>query len=281
MGEAAVMRLIPAHPNLLPLKDLVRDENCALLFTPFATGGDLLRFMQDRGCAPLPTDDVRSIFRQVVAGVGHMHSSGFVHRDLKCENVLLTGPNRRTVQLADFGFASAYQIGRKSLSEPWGSLHYSSPEICNQVSYEGPEVDVWSIGVVLYALCIGRLPFGGGTEEETAERIRQGIFTVPAWLPAELTGLIRGMLTVDVAKRFTLAQVAAHPWLAPLPPPPPPAAAAAAAPRISHRHASQAAVRLAEEPEVARRNSSPSLALPARLAQASKRVLHIFRGDKA
>lgn len=212
--EAEIMESIPSHCNLLPLLSFKSKSTYSLLVLPLATGGDSLKYMQSRGCTPLPEADARSLFIQLVNGVEHMHKSGFVHRDIKCENILLTGPRRRTVQLADFGFATSYRAGEQSLNEAWGSVHYSSPEIIAERSYEGPEIDVWSMGVVLYAWVTGRLPFGGNTDSELRTRICNGFFSLPTTLSPEITNLINGMLTVDRSKRFSIDEIRQHRWFA-------------------------------------------------------------------
>lgn len=169
-----------------------------------------------RNCVPLPEDDARLLFSQLAAAVDHLHRCGFIHRDIKCENVLLSGLRNRTVLLADFGFATRYVKGERSLVDPWGSLHYSSPEICARVPYEGPEVDVWSLGVVLFAWTTGRLPFAGDTEGEMQQRIRAGSYLIPAALSDDLTALISGMMNVDRSTRLSLLEIRRHPGL-PLP----------------------------------------------------------------
>ena len=211
--EAAVMALIPPHPNVLSAVDFQSEATHTVLAMPLATGGDTLKFMMERNCTPLAESEVRGLFSQLLDAVEHIHRNGIVHRDIKCENLLLTGARRRHLLLADFGFAAHFKPSQK-LSESLGSLHYSAPEIVNQVAYDGTAVDVWSMGVVLFAWATGRLPFGGATEAETEARIRAGVFAVPHSLSPELAALIHGMLTVDPAKRLTVADIRNSPWMA-------------------------------------------------------------------
>ena len=167
------MALIPAHPNVLSLVDFVSEPNYNLLATELATGGDTLELMHKRHCEPLAESEVRVLFLQLVNAVEHLHRHGVVHRDIKCENLLLTGARRRHLVLADFGFATQYEASQQ-LTDHLGSLHYCAPEICSQVPYHGPAVDVWAMGVVLFAWATGYLPFGGATEEELEARICSG-----------------------------------------------------------------------------------------------------------
>ena len=131
--EAETMASIQPHPNILRLVSFEKlGQEATLLATPLATGGDSLKLMQQRNLAPLPETDARGLFSQLMSGIKYLHDTGIVHRDIKCENLLLTGAQRRSLVIADFGFAAKWKKGEKSLSEPWGSLHYSSPEICTQ-----------------------------------------------------------------------------------------------------------------------------------------------------
>lgn len=157
--------------------------------------------------------DARIMFTQLIDAIDHLHKNNFVHRDVKCENILLTGMQHRTVLLADFGFATAYQPGVKSLNDSIGSLHYSSPEVLLARNYEGPEIDIWSMGVVLYAWCSGRLPFGGATNDEIIARAVTGSFTLPSSFSEQLSDLIKAMLDVDQARRISMNGIRAHQWV--------------------------------------------------------------------
>lgn len=185
--EAAVMRLLPPHPNVLRLyscNDI--DENTTVMLLQYATGQDTLKMMQERNLHPLSESHARQLFRQLISALECIHAAGVVHRDVKCENLLLTGADRRTLLLGDFGFATTWAKG-KLIEEFLGSLHYSAPEICARVPYEGPEVDVWSAGVVLHAWATGRLPFGGQSSRTLRLRIVSADFPPPANCSLKLT----------------------------------------------------------------------------------------------
>lgn len=229
--EAAMMSIAPPHPNVLRLVDFQTETVYALLATPLATGGDTLKFMLNRRSVPLSEMEARGLFAQLVDGVDHLHRHGVVHRDIKCENLLLTGPRRRQLIIADFGFATRYKHGQL-LTDIMGSLHYSAPEICKSVPYDGAAVDIWAMGVVLLAWCTGRLPFGGATEAEIQARICAGSYNVPGGCSRELAALVKGMLTVNAAKRFTMGDIRKSAWM-----------------RMD-AHASQAQARSSSEPTV-------------------------------
>lgn len=208
--EVNALRSLENH-NILRLESVIETSNALIIVSEFAEGGDLLRHMQDQGCRPLNEEQARNIFRQLVFAVDHIHRRGWIHRDIKCENILLSAFKDRII-LADFGFAGRWQQGAY-LTESLGSLHYSSPEIVNGQPYVGPEIDVWSLGVVLYAICTGRLPFGGKTEEEIADRIRSAQYTIPVGLSTPLRALITSILQPRAHERASIESIKRCDWL--------------------------------------------------------------------
>ena len=258
------MEAIPRHQNVLPLVSFLSTPDASFFALPLALGGDTLQLMQDRHCVPLPEADARLLFTQLVRAVEHLHNSGIVHRDIKCENLLLTGTDRRHLLLADFGFATRYIKGQRALSATYGSLHYSSPEICGSLAYEGPEVDVWSMGVVLYAWCTGRLPFGGESEDEITARIRTASFPIPASFSAELAALMRCVLVLDPSKRITIADLWQQPWMTEHAPNPTAA--------LPVRRTSLASAEMVAAQRDRRRSSLSDLIVPTRLTKAVRRI---------
>ena len=210
--EIETMSQLAPHPNCLSLLSAVSTSQYTMLVTPLAVGGDTLQLMRSRHLNPLPEADARLLFGQLVSGLRHMHRCGYFHQDIKCENILLSGAQRRQLVIADFGFAAPFEEGHK-LELFRGSLHYSAPEILSRTPYVGPATDVWSAGVVLYAWVTGRLPFGGTTEEDIAASIKACAYNLPHTLSNPLRNLFTGILQFDPAKRFSMDDVASHPWL--------------------------------------------------------------------
>jgi len=133
-----------------------------------------------------------------------------IHRDIKLENILLDENNKAIV--GDWGFAG-YWSSEKKIKCNWGSIFYAAPEVLLGREYTGPEIDIWSLGVVLYAMITGRLPFAGNNNAEVAQNIIMGNYKVPSSCSNNLSDLIYSMLQVDQNIRFNITQIKAHPWV--------------------------------------------------------------------
>lgn len=152
----------------------------------------------------------RKFFRQVVSAIDYCHSMGVIHRDIKAENLLLD--HRLRVKLIDFGLSNQWVPG-ELLKTFCGSPTYTAPELIKRQEYEGPEVDVWALGVLLYALVCGSLPFDGNSFQELFTKIIHGDYIVPEFVSPECRDLIWSMLVVDPMKRASLDQIREHPWI--------------------------------------------------------------------
>lgn len=207
--EASILRQL-IHPNIISLFDEFEDDDCHYIVMELAKDGDLLQFLR-RQDGPLPERVARGIFSQIVSAVDYAHGRRFIHRDLKLENFLLVD-GVRVVKLGDWGFGGHWYPGSKQNSS-LGSLYYASPEICGGKPYVGPEVDCWSLGVVLYALVTGKLPFLGNNEADVADLIFAARYPVPSRVSGECRGLIASLLRVDPEARADISAVIRHPWL--------------------------------------------------------------------
>lgn len=173
----------------------------------YAPGGELFDYIVLK--TRLNESEARRIFQQIVSGVEYCHNNMICHRDLKPENVLLDA--NLNVKIADFGLSNLMQNG-DFLRTSCGSPNYASPEVISGKAYVGPEIDVWSSGVILYALLCGALPF----EDEVPrlfKRIKQGAFTIPGHLSEHARHLITRLLTVDPARRLPFKEIKKHPWM--------------------------------------------------------------------
>uniref|UniRef100_A0A182QH29 non-specific serine/threonine protein kinase n=1 Tax=Anopheles farauti TaxID=69004 RepID=A0A182QH29_9DIPT len=132
------------------------------------------------------------------------------HRDLKPENLLLDDKNN--IKIADFGMASLQPAG-SMLETSCGSPHYACPEVIRGEKYDGRRADVWSCGVILYALLVGALPFDDDNLRQLLEKVKRGVFHIPHFVPPDCQSLLKGMIEVNPEKRLTLAEINKHPWV--------------------------------------------------------------------
>ncbi|WAR22892.1 AAPK2-like protein [Mya arenaria] len=157
----------------------------------------------------LKEHEARRFFQQIVSGVDYCHRHMVVHRDLKPENLLLD--HNLDVKLADFGLSNMMHDG-EFLRTSCGSPNYAAPEVISGKLYAGPEVDVWSCGVILYALLCGTLPFDDEHVPTLFRKIKSGIFNIPEYLNKEVVSMLCHMLQVDPLKRATMKDIRDHDW---------------------------------------------------------------------
>lgn len=209
-------------------------------------GGELFNYIVNNGRMPEPR--ARRFFQQLISGIEYSHKLKIVHRDLKPENVLLD--DDLNVKIADFGLSNEFQDGY-FLKTSCGSPNYAAPEVIRGGLYTGPEIDVWSCGVILYVMLCGRLPFEDDDVQTLFTKISrtsaffsfspghfmnvvslsaEGSYHMPSYIGTDAKGLINSMLAVDPVKRITIPEITQHPfyttdlsrYLTPLPPPPGP-----------------------------------------------------------
>uniref|UniRef100_A0AAY5EU03 non-specific serine/threonine protein kinase n=1 Tax=Electrophorus electricus TaxID=8005 RepID=A0AAY5EU03_ELEEL len=154
--------------------------------------------------------DARKKFKQIVAAVHFCHCRNIVHRDLKAENLLLD--HNLNIKIADFGFSNIFSRGQ--LLKTWcGSPPYAAPELFEGKEYDGPKVDIWSLGVVLYVLVCGALPFDGSTLQNLRARVLSGKFRIPFFMSTDCEYLIRHMLVLEPSRRLTMEQICKNKWM--------------------------------------------------------------------
>ncbi|SJX64178.1 related to serine/threonine protein kinase [Sporisorium reilianum f. sp. reilianum] len=205
--EIVIMKLIE-HPNLLGLWDVYETSKDLFLIMEYVAGGELFDHLVAQG--KLTPRDARGYFRQIIFGMDYCHRFNICHRDLKPENLLLD-ETKKIVKVADFGMA-ALQPTEKMLETSCGSPHYASPEIVSGKRYKGTASDIWSCGIILFALLCGRLPFDDPNIQQLLGKVRAGKFMMPEWLEPASKDLIWRMLQVDPEKRIKMADIMRHPW---------------------------------------------------------------------
>jgi serine/threonine protein kinase len=196
------------HPNVCKLYNTVDDVEKFYMVMEYCQGGDLLEYINKHGY--IYEDEAKKLFRQIVNAVAHCHASGVVHRDLKCENILLD--ENGNARICDFGFAALVQTPVVTLSTHCGSYAYAAPEILQNKPYIGAQSDVWSLGVILYAMTVGRLPYNDTDMATLMSQINQRL-QPPRRLSSKCTDLLRKILVVNPAKRFRTREILDHPWL--------------------------------------------------------------------
>ncbi|KAJ3004792.1 UNVERIFIED_CONTAM: 5-AMP-activated protein kinase, catalytic [Siphonaria sp. JEL0065] len=194
------------HPHIIKLYEVITTPTDIILVLEYA-GGELFNYIVERG--RMNEDEARRFFQQLICAVEFCHVHHIVHRDLKPENVLLDEWNQ--VKIADFGLSNIMMDG-DFLKTSCGSPNYAAPEVISGRLYEGPEIDVWSCGVILYVMLCGRLPFDDDNIPNLFRKINGGIFTLPSHLSPATRSLLLHMLTVDPLKRITIAQIRKNDW---------------------------------------------------------------------
>jgi len=205
--EIAIMKLIE-HPHVLGLYDVYENKKYLYLVLEHVSGGELFDYLVKKG--RLTPKEARRFFRQIISALDFCHSHSICHRDLKPENLLLDDKNN--IKIADFGMASLQPDG-SMLETSCGSPHYACPEVIRGEKYDGRRADVWSCGVILYALLVGALPFDDDNLRQLLEKVKRGVYHIPHFVPPECQSLLRGMIEVNPEKRMTLAEIHRHTWV--------------------------------------------------------------------
>mmetsp|Transcript_13514 Transcript_13514/g.27625 ORF Transcript_13514/g.27625 Transcript_13514/m.27625 type:complete len:416 (-) Transcript_13514:289-1536(-) len=195
------------HPHIVRLYEVIDTPQDIYVFTECCSGGELFDFIVERG--KIPEDEARMFFQQIISGVEYIHSHMVAHRDLKPENLLLDQSSN--VKIADFGLSNCMRDGY-FLKTSCGSPNYAAPEVISGKVYAGPEVDVWSCGVIVYALLCGTLPFDDENIPYLFKKIKGGIYSLPAHLSELARDIIQKMLQTDPIKRITIPEIRRHPW---------------------------------------------------------------------
>ncbi|XP_053728637.1 MAP/microtubule affinity-regulating kinase 4 isoform X4 [Synchiropus splendidus] len=205
--EVRIMKTLN-HPNIVQLFEVIETEKTLYLIMEYASGGEVFDYLVAHG--RMKEKEARAKFRQIVSAVHYCHQKNIVHRDLKAENLLLDANSN--IKIADFGFSNEFTAGSK-LDTFCGSPPYAAPELFQGKKYDGPEVDIWSLGVILYTLVSGSLPFDGQNLKELRERVLRGKYRVPFYMSTDCEGILRRFLVLNPTKRCSLEQIMKDKWL--------------------------------------------------------------------
>ncbi|CAL7952508.1 unnamed protein product [Xylocopa violacea] len=195
------------HPNIIHIYEVFENREKMVLVMEYAAGGELYDYLSERKV--LTEHEARRIFRQIATAVFYCHKHKICHRDLKLENILLDQVGN--AKIADFGLSNVFDEQRL-LNTFCGSPLYASPEIVRGTPYHGPEVDCWSLGVLLYTLVYGAMPFDGSNFKRLVKQISQSDYFEPK-KPSPASPLIKDMLTVCPGRRADIERICTHWWV--------------------------------------------------------------------
>ncbi|KAE8346601.1 hypothetical protein BDV24DRAFT_123090 [Aspergillus arachidicola] len=205
--EAAIVSLVN-HPYICGMRDVVRTNYHWYMLFELVNGGQMLDYIISHG--KLKEKQARKFARQIAGALDYCHRNSIVHRDLKIENILISKTG--DIKIIDFGLSNLFSP-RSLLKTFCGSLYFAAPELLQARQYTGPEVDVWSFGIVLYVLVCGKVPFDDQSMPKLHAKIKQGVFEFPQGLSAECRSIISRMLVTDPKQRASLAEIMNHPWM--------------------------------------------------------------------
>jgi serine/threonine protein kinase len=195
------------HPGIVALHEVLKDSLYYYVILEYCPGS-LKSYIGDRKKLDLPV--ARQFFTEILEALDFVHNQGIAHRDLKPDNILLDESNHS--KMNDFGFS----VGVDKHGMCTGSVGtpgYTSPECLSGKPYDGRKSDVWSAGVMLYAMVVGRLPWDTHHQRQVANQIKSGRFEIPSIYGAGFSRVIQAMLTTDVKKRASVKDVLRDPWI--------------------------------------------------------------------
>ncbi|XP_017591931.1 PREDICTED: maternal embryonic leucine zipper kinase isoform X4 [Corvus brachyrhynchos] len=199
-----------SHQHICRLYHVIETPKKIFMVLEYCPGGELFDYIISKD--HLSEEEARIFFRQIVSAIAYVHSQGYAHRDLKPENLLID--EEHNLKLIDFGLCAKPKRGLDyHLNTCCGSPAYAAPELIQGKAYIGSEADIWSMGVLLYALLCGFLPFDDDNVMAVYRKIMRGKYSIPKWLSPSSTLLLDQMLQVDPKKRITVQHLLSHPWL--------------------------------------------------------------------
>ncbi|KAJ3980202.1 CAMK/CAMKL/Kin1 protein kinase [Lentinula detonsa] len=207
LREAALSMLLH-HPYICGMREMIVHQHHYYMVSEYVNGGQMLDYIISHG--RLRERVARKFARQIGSALDYCHRNNVVHRDLKIENILISQTGN--IKIIDFGLSNLYDPSNH-LATFCGSLYFAAPELLNAKVYTGPEVDVWSFGVVLYVLVCGKVPFDDQSMPALHAKIKRGLVEYPVWLSAECKHLLSRMLVTNPALRAPLSEILSHPWM--------------------------------------------------------------------
>ena len=206
--ETTIMETLSKSKNIVKIFETYETKKHICIVMEYICAGDLLTYIKKRSKLTEPV--AKFIFKQIILGIKHIHDNGIIHRDIKLDNILLDLDNN--IKICDFGVSR--KINKDDVMfEQCGTPAYIAPEILINKGYQGFGVDIWSAGVVLYAMLSGTVPFKGNNLKELHNLIISGDYKEIKGISIEAEDLLKNILEVDPNKRFKIEEILNHPWL--------------------------------------------------------------------
>jgi len=209
--EVHILKLI-RHPHIVQLYEIIETRRQLYLIMEYASGGELFDYIVANGRVQEP--EACRFFHQIIAGVEKIHATNVVHRDLKPENLMLD--DNHNIKIVDFGLSNVFRDGQL-LKTACGSPCYAAPEMIAGHSYVPSLCDLWSCGVILFALVCGYLPFEDQNTATLYKKILAADYKPPKFISSAVKGLIAGLLTTDPTRRVIIPMVREHEWYRSIP----------------------------------------------------------------
>ena len=195
------------HKNIIQLFDIMESKTNLYFVIEYCKGGELFDYIVKNRRLKEPEACV--FFQQIINGVEYLHKQGIIHRDLKPENLLLDYNNN--IKISDFGLSTFFSKNH-FLQTACGTPSYAPPEMLEGLQYNGEASDIWSCGIILYAMLCGTLPFTESKEEIIVKKIKMHDYSIPKYLSKEAQDMLNHILKINPEERFTIEGIKAHPW---------------------------------------------------------------------
>ena len=207
LQEVYILKKIK-HSNVIRLLEVFESAKYLLIVMEYSDSGDLLKYIKTNG--RLEEEKAREFMKNIVYGLSHCHCRSVLHRDVKLDNILLDKDGG--VKICDFGVSKIIKQGQL-IKEQCGTPAYIAPEIISDEGYSGYGVDIWSLGVLLYAMLCGTVPFKATNMKDLHKLINKGDFSFPCEVSEEAEELIRSMLKKPVHERITIPEIMNSRWM--------------------------------------------------------------------
>ena len=205
MREIQILKIV-RHPNIVQLYEIIETSKQLFLIMEYAPGGELFDHIVKK--KRLQDGEACRFFHQILAGIEYLHGNKICHRDLKPENLLLD--ENMNIKIVDFGLSNTYKNSSDTLKTACGSPCYASPEMIAGKRYSGLDTDLWSLGVILYAMTVGYLPFEDPDTNKLYKKILSCDYLVPGYVTKPAKDMMKRILQVDPKKRFKIDEIKKH-----------------------------------------------------------------------